>query len=89
MVIAYALRSSSNMHTRGSEKATSASKDWPAEAIDNPTAGPRDSQVDIRESVAQEPVDDVVTKEYQHGVQGAQAMTHLWGKKQLILAYIL
>lgn len=28
-------------------------------------------------------------EEFQHGVQAAEAVTQLWGKKQLIAAYLL
>lgn len=77
------------MHTRGSEKATSGTKDGPAEAIDSPIVASPDNEGACQEVNGQDSLNDGVTKEYQHGVQGAQALTQLWGKKQLILAYIL
>lgn len=32
---------------------------------------------------------DVVNPEFQHGVQSAQAMTQVWSKQHLILAYVM
>ena len=32
---------------------------------------------------------DVVNLEFQHGVQSAQAMTQVWSKRHLILAYVM
>jgi hypothetical protein len=32
---------------------------------------------------------DVVNPEFQHGVQSAQAMTQVWSKQHLIMAYVL
>ena len=31
----------------------------------------------------------LINQDFQHGVQRVQAVTQLWGKKQLVLAYIL
>lgn len=32
---------------------------------------------------------DLVNPEFQHGVQSAQAMTQVWSKQHLILAYVM
>jgi len=54
--------------------------------------GPESKEVGVSTNVHQDDTDstdEAVTKEFQHGVQAAQAMTQVWERKHLVAAYIL
>lgn len=59
------------------------------EKIDIDSKGQPDATNEIPLDTIEKPKEEVITKEFQHGVQSAQAVIQIWSTKHLILAYIL
>lgn len=60
-------------------------KEGPARSKENPSPDTTEKAEPSPEIKSCNPTHE----EFQHGVQAAEAVTQLWGKKQLITAYLL